>query len=519
MGSYQCPGDGCGNEVSRQPVRDDAGRRWVGTTCRDCEQRALDGLSERDLARLTLDPYLRPAVVRTLFERQSEPINAALAQRGRRYLQPSVADALGVVDDDPAAPLVPFWPRYRSFEGDRDGATLAAGPAAWTGLVTDEHDDDDELVVVAEDAARLDGPEAAVSTAAVTAVVPAVESDDREETSAETEPVAATEVMPVTDEAAPIDDGAIPVDEEAGAAPPAPRRRRTLWALAAVVLLAGVGLVWALTQGGGDDTDERSGSTVTGPDAGADTTSPSAESTTATTTVRTTVAARPATTARATTTADTSDETTPSSDSSSPSSTASGATSTSTTESSAAPTSTVPAASAADAARWVDVVDGSLALRGTVPDDATADAISAVLGEVAGDNEVVLEVENARSSPAAAALPLVVRNADLFEAGSTTPNESVGDLIDLGVALLDADPGVTIEIGGHTDDVGEEASNLELSEARAQAIADALIEAGADEARLSVQAYGETEPVGDNGTESGRAENRRIELAVSGLFD
>ncbi len=71
---------------------------------------------------------------------------------------------------------------------------------------------------------------------------------------------------------------------------------------------------------------------------------------------------------------------------------------------------------------------------------------------------------------------------------------------------------VTVELAGHTDSVGDDAGNMSLSEARAQSVLDYLLNKGVS--GLSAKGYGETQPVGDNETEEGRAENRRTELRI-----
>jgi len=70
----------------------------------------------------------------------------------------------------------------------------------------------------------------------------------------------------------------------------------------------------------------------------------------------------------------------------------------------------------------------------------------------------------------------------------------------------------SIEIGGHTDDGGEEESNQTLSEARAQAVLDYLVANGVPADQLTSVGFGESQPLQDNGTAEGRAANRRIEL-------
>ena len=78
---------------------------------------------------------------------------------------------------------------------------------------------------------------------------------------------------------------------------------------------------------------------------------------------------------------------------------------------------------------------------------------------------------------------------------------------------LKENPDVKIQIIGHTDAQGEDAYNLQLSEKRAQSVINALVQQfQIDEARLSAKGKGETEPVDDNATANGRANNRRVEF-------
>jgi outer membrane protein OmpA-like peptidoglycan-associated protein len=71
---------------------------------------------------------------------------------------------------------------------------------------------------------------------------------------------------------------------------------------------------------------------------------------------------------------------------------------------------------------------------------------------------------------------------------------------------------VRVEIGGHTDNTGNAASNMRLSLARAQAVRNYFIGKGIAADRLTARGYGSTQPVANNATVAGRAENRRVEL-------
>jgi outer membrane protein OmpA-like peptidoglycan-associated protein len=80
------------------------------------------------------------------------------------------------------------------------------------------------------------------------------------------------------------------------------------------------------------------------------------------------------------------------------------------------------------------------------------------------------------------------------------------------VAILKEDAALKLSIEGHTDSVGGAQINQKLSEDRARSVRDYLVANGIDAARLSSVGYGMEVPVADNGTELGRAQNRRVEL-------
>jgi outer membrane protein OmpA-like peptidoglycan-associated protein len=78
-----------------------------------------------------------------------------------------------------------------------------------------------------------------------------------------------------------------------------------------------------------------------------------------------------------------------------------------------------------------------------------------------------------------------------------------------------APAGSTIEIDGHTDNTGDPASNMKLSQARADAVKNALVGAGVGADMLTTKGYGDTRPRATNDTEYGRFQNRRIEYVVT----
>jgi len=74
---------------------------------------------------------------------------------------------------------------------------------------------------------------------------------------------------------------------------------------------------------------------------------------------------------------------------------------------------------------------------------------------------------------------------------------------------------VAVKVVGHTDSVGSDAYNQGLSERRARSVADFLIAQGVPADKLSTEGRGESQPVADNGSDTGRAQNRRVELHIS----
>lgn len=82
------------------------------------------------------------------------------------------------------------------------------------------------------------------------------------------------------------------------------------------------------------------------------------------------------------------------------------------------------------------------------------------------------------------------------------------------VELLEKNPALKIELGGHTDNVGRPEDNQRLSEQRAKAVYDYIVGKGVAANRLTYKGYGETQPVATNDTEEGRGENRRTEIKV-----
>lgn len=87
-------------------------------------------------------------------------------------------------------------------------------------------------------------------------------------------------------------------------------------------------------------------------------------------------------------------------------------------------------------------------------------------------------------------------------------------ILDEFAIYLNENPGLVVEIGGHTDDQGSDANNLALSMDRAFEVKGYLENAGIDGSRIKAKGYGETKPIAENDTEEGRAQNRRTEFRI-----
>lgn len=94
--------------------------------------------------------------------------------------------------------------------------------------------------------------------------------------------------------------------------------------------------------------------------------------------------------------------------------------------------------------------------------------------------------------------------------------ESICEL-DRFVAFLKLNKKIRVEIAAHTDNVGDESKNIELSQKRAQKVVDYCISKGIKSKRLVAKGYGPTQPIAFNKDEEGRAMNRRIEFRIISL--
>jgi len=102
-----------------------------------------------------------------------------------------------------------------------------------------------------------------------------------------------------------------------------------------------------------------------------------------------------------------------------------------------------------------------------------------------------------------------------FNFDKTTLKESSFPELDRLTDLMKQNPGIKIEIIGHTDNKGSDEYNLQLSEGRAQSVMQYLLEQDISQDRMTAKGLGETQPISSNDTETGRAENRRVEFTIT----
>lgn len=102
-----------------------------------------------------------------------------------------------------------------------------------------------------------------------------------------------------------------------------------------------------------------------------------------------------------------------------------------------------------------------------------------------------------------------------FEFGSAALTENSEEGVEMLKAFLESHPELTVELAGHTDNVGSDAYNLKLSQERAEVVRQALVDKGVASERLTAKGYGSTKPIHPNDTDEHRALNRRTEMIIN----
>jgi len=172
------------------------------------------------------------------------------------------------------------------------------------------------------------------------------------------------------------------------------------------------------------------------------------------------------------------------------------------------------------------VTPEAFSVTGTTGNDRASGQIAALLAEKLGEAaDFTINVTYDEALDPAAALPspeecvrrintiLATRKIN-FEPGSDTPDAAAGGIIsDIADILKDCGE-LPLEISGHTDSQGRAEMNQRLSEARAQAVLNALRNRRVLTSSITAVGYGKDQPIADNATEDGREANRRIEFRL-----
>ncbi|NYF77849.1 OmpA family protein [Granulicella arctica] len=164
----------------------------------------------------------------------------------------------------------------------------------------------------------------------------------------------------------------------------------------------------------------------------------------------------------------------------------------------------------ADAERARAEAQAAEARANAVQANKSADDANAVRERLRAQlNSVLATSETARG--------LIVKMSDvLFDTGKYTLKPDTKISLAKVSGILQAYPGLKLQVEGYTDSVGGDDYNQKLSENRAGAVRDFLVSQGVSMDNISATGYGKGSPVADNGTAAGRAQNRRVNLVVSG---
>jgi len=103
----------------------------------------------------------------------------------------------------------------------------------------------------------------------------------------------------------------------------------------------------------------------------------------------------------------------------------------------------------------------------------------------------------------------------LFDFDKSALKPATTQILDRLVVFMTENKDKSVNLGGHTDNVGTEAYNQALSERRVNSVKNYVVGKGVDSGRVSGQGFGESKPIADNKTAEGRAKNRRVEIKVN----
>ncbi|MFP4273798.1 MAG: OmpA family protein [Paracoccaceae bacterium] len=154
------------------------------------------------------------------------------------------------------------------------------------------------------------------------------------------------------------------------------------------------------------------------------------------------------------------------------------------------------------------------ALRGAVIGGVAGGVIGARLDRQEADLRRDLDNDDVRIENTGESLIVTLPQDILFATDSTQVRADLRRDLQSMAGNLQAYPDSTVQIVGHTDNVGDAGYNQDLSERRAGAVASVLLDAGVSPGRIRTMGRGEAQPVSSNLTPEGRAQNRRVEIVI-----
>jgi OOP family OmpA-OmpF porin len=143
-----------------------------------------------------------------------------------------------------------------------------------------------------------------------------------------------------------------------------------------------------------------------------------------------------------------------------------------------------------------------------------AKAVTAVVLALALGGCATMQPKKAVMEPPAQGAKLAEVSGAGFQSGKTRLTDEAKAQMEQTVHTLQQFPALKVAVEGHSDSHGKAKYNQALSERRARAVADVLIEQGIAANRIAVRGYGESRPVADNKSDTGRARNRRVDVVV-----
>jgi outer membrane protein OmpA-like peptidoglycan-associated protein len=113
------------------------------------------------------------------------------------------------------------------------------------------------------------------------------------------------------------------------------------------------------------------------------------------------------------------------------------------------------------------------------------------------------------------AITLIMPGNITFPTGQSSIKSDFYNVLDAVADVLKEYNKTSIAISGHTDNVGRDDANMTLSQDRASSVAQYLASRGVDGSRISATGFGKSQPIASNSTESGRSQNRRVEIKIN----